>query len=98
MRGALGFEIFGNLVLGVWCFAVAVLFFRKKRAAPKAMIVLLVGNILFAIAEAALMSAPSVSGSVHAEAGVDIVKTFVISGIWIWYFAVSERVQGTFVR
>ena len=75
-------------------------FFRKKRAFPKLIVVLipsffalmLIGYYLSGFIPAVAESAD------YAGLGRDLITRFIAMHIWIPYFLVSDRVKKTFVR
>ena len=75
------------------------LFFTKKRAFPKVMIVVLLVSLLYPFAEYALYSYFSVMDEeAHTQLGKDIIRALIYCAIWIPYFLKSERVKQTFVN
>ena len=91
-----GFEIFTWFEISSFiifkCFA-AVLFFMKKRFAPKAIIITHV--IVFSFSCVSLIFANNDDKAFFIP---HVVESFIWSCIWIPYFLMSERVKATFVN
>ena len=99
LRGIVMFDAVVSIVFAVGWICVASLFFAKKRSAPNAIIVMIAASIAFAVITWVWVSGiAGIPGTVQAQALADVVKGFLLGGIWITYFCVSERVKGTFVH
>jgi hypothetical protein len=85
--------------LGLFSIYVAVMFFQKKRSAPKLMIARFVADIGINWMLTAVTVATA-AGNAAESAGElgDAVRSTIVGGIWIAYFAQSERVKNTFVN
>jgi len=72
---------------------VAIVFFRRKRAAPKLMIALYLLGIIVTIVDC-LMVASALEQTPNVA---DAVRPAVQAAIWIPYFLLSRRVKATFI-
>ena len=94
-----GVHLLFVLALGITLYAVgvAVMFFRKKRAAPRLLIGLMVAQICYVVCAALLImlawKVPLRSQDVTFNA-----INIVVGVAWIAYLLRSERVRNTFVR
>ena len=72
---------------------VAVLFFQKKRAAPRAFIVLMLAHLGYTLLDEFVLGAMI---NLKPDVGA-ILKSLILCSIWISYFFVSRRVEETFI-
>jgi DNA-directed RNA polymerase subunit RPC12/RpoP len=75
---------------------VAVLFFKKKRNAVRAIIALMAGSILANIVQAFLNAA--MFEEVDAHTIKPVIHACVFGAVWIPYFVISKRVKNTFTE
>ena len=85
-----------NIVFFVFTVIVSVYFNQKRRTAPNLMIIYLLATLahntfFFVLSKIA----PSLTG---AQSTLYFAQSVVVTAIWVAYFKVSKRVQGTFVR
>jgi hypothetical protein len=92
------FEVIGNCLFIVFPIVIAVFFFQKRRFVPQLIIVLLLSNLVFvAIDYFAADLIPFVAAQEDMGSLVELIRVLIASAIWVPYFIVSKRVQGTFV-
>ena len=87
------------VVLGFLVFTIyaAVLFFQKKRNAPRTIIILLVASIAASVV--LLVIELGAEAEVFAiETGKQLVREIIGASIWVPYFRASERVKATFIN
>lgn len=78
---------------------ILVLFFMKKRTLPLLVIIFLLANLAFAIADYLLsMRIPLVASMPDESTPTQIARQAVSCVIWIPYFLKSKRVRNTFVK
>jgi hypothetical protein len=94
LRTLILIEVVVNAILGVALFASAMLFFRRKRAAPAVIGLVLAASVLFVIAET-LVIAFYFPGIPAIDPPT--VAAIIIPLLWIAYLRTSERVKNTFV-
>jgi hypothetical protein len=95
------FEMLGNISFFIFSLVIAIYFFKKKSQLPRLLIVFMVANLLFMIADYSLgASIPYLKNdaSFVSEARQETIKMAMGCLIWIPYFLISKRVKGTFVR
>jgi len=81
----------GMIAASLW---VAVLFFRKRRGAVRAVIVLLLAAVAAKVGESLLNG--SMFGVEAREIGTAALRGAVPAALWIPYFLKSKRVRNTF--
>lgn len=92
-------ELVGNLVFIVFALVVAVTFFQKRRAFPGLISVFLMANMIFVAGDYFVANMiPFVKGQGDVGATRELIRSVIACAIWVPYFRVSKRVQGTFVR
>ena len=91
---AIYFEIACNALLLFISIYLIIIFFKKKKFFPKAIISYSVLNMILDIVDALLINNVN---PVNEPASTS-VSSFVLSIIWIIYFRVSKRVRNTFVH
>jgi hypothetical protein len=90
-------EIAINTALFVFTALAVILFFTRRREAPRWMIVILGGTAAFLVLDTIAASALADATSNPEEIG-QLVGACLVALIWVPYFLVSERVKATFVR
>jgi len=80
-----------NLLVFAYTIVVAVLFFKRRRVAPKLVMSLYLLNLLFIIGERFVFMSLN-----ELQWIIGIINGIVPSLIWIPYFLLSKRVQATF--
>ena len=93
------FELVGNVVLLGSSTMAAVLFFRRRRRFPLAAIVLLIGAMLFYLADDLLArQILAVASQADAGSNLDLYGAGIVCAVVIPYLLRSDRVKATFVR
>lgn len=93
------FELVANLGLLVLSALVLVMFFQRRRAAPRLYIVLLATSVTFVGLDLALAQLiPAAAAEVGAEDWGTLARVAIHALIWIPYFLRSRRVKSTFIR
>lgn len=97
------YELLMHLTLFAWSTFAAFLFFCKHKALPRVIIGFLAAKFILTVITCLIASQiPTVREQLAGELGgqwtADLLKRAAACGIWIPYFRVSKRVQGTFVR
>ena len=78
---------------------ILVLFFMKKRTLPLLVIIFLLANLAFAIADYLLsMRIPLVASMPDESTPTQILRQAISCALWIPYFLRSKRVKNTFVK
>lgn len=93
------FELLGNLgIIGLNLLVVG-LFFAKRKAFPKAFIVLLCTNAAFLIADETICGQiPFLAKQADATSMKDLVRAIFFAVFWSTYMVRSRRVKATFIR
>jgi hypothetical protein len=95
----IAFELIGSVVMMIISTILAIFFFQKRRFVPLAMIAFYAVNLVFLIADYLLLqSIPSIAQTLSFEGNRQLIRAITTAMIWIPYFAISERVKGTFVH
>jgi hypothetical protein len=101
LKPIVGFELLGNLFMIGFCAYVAVMFFGKKKSAPKLYTAMLFAQVIFVTIDALLMNflypATGQASGPNSEAS-SLASAFIAAGIWASYFNKSVRVKNTFVN
>ncbi|MDG0874964.1 DUF2569 domain-containing protein [Paenibacillus thiaminolyticus] len=93
------FETVSTLLTLMLLIMVLVLFYRTKKLLPTMIIVLYIWNILSSFADYYLASLiPGGQDADTLEALKPLVRSSILSVIWIIYFIRSKRVKATFVN
>lgn len=93
-------ETFMQAMLLAWTGGALVVWFRRARGAPAALMGLLAGGCVYAVFEVAITawnSANGLPGHAARQAGV-LITAVTGAAIWIPYLLFSKRVARTFVR
>ena len=101
LKPIVGFELLANLFMTGFCIYVAILFFRKKRLAPKLYIMSLFAQVIIVTIDALLMNflyAPVAKPAAPGSESSSLVIAFISAAIWTSYFTKSVRVKNTFVN
>jgi len=92
-------ELVGNLFFVFLGIVLVVLFFQRRKIVPKLVIIYLVTNLGFVIADAYVATLiPIVAQQDNTSTVKEIVRGVVSAAIWTPYFLISKRAKGTFVR
>lgn len=93
------YELAANLALIVFAVLLAVLFFQKRRSAPRVFIAVFAGSVIVQAVDFVLASAiPAAAASVTARDWSELARGVISVLIWGSYFLVSRRVKATFVN
>lgn len=93
------FNAFANISFFLFSITVLVLFYRKKSMVPRLMIILYSASLLIGIVDYILLLQIGIGKELDdGESIRNIIKSSITCLIWIPYFLISERVQGTFVN
>jgi len=93
------FELAANLGYLVFSLLLLVLFFQKRRGAPRLYIALLGAYALMQVIDIALMQAiPAAATKVTGKDWGELMRSLMVFGIWGSYFHLSRRVKATFVH
>lgn len=87
------------VLVALFCFQiyVAVLFFQKKKEAPKLIVYLYIINIVSSLVF--LMLELNADANIFAEESKkQLIRDAISAAIWIPYFRMSKRVKATFVN
>lgn len=90
-------EIAGIVALTLGFVFVATRFFRRRVGTPRLFISLLVANLLFILADAAIVGATLSLPVFDTQTGTGIVRAVIYAAIWVPYMLRSVRVRNTFV-
>jgi len=91
-------ESIGNSTFLIFSVILIVLFFKRKAALPKLIIAYLLTNLAYILTDAYLGSKLPIEGGLDVTVKIRVVATAIAAVVWVWYFSVSKRVKGTFVR
>ncbi len=92
-------ELAGNLLLVLAVLGLMVLFVRKHPWFPHATVVVLLGALLFYVADYLISrQIPAVASQEESLPQFDIMAAVVVCGVLIPYLLTSKRVKETFVR
>ncbi len=94
------FELASSAILFLFFTIVLIYFFRKSKLLPRLIIILLGLNLIFTSIDYYFVSLflPSLSLQANSHSIFNLVKVFVLSISGIFYFLISKRVKGTFVK
>jgi hypothetical protein len=101
LKPIVGFELLGNLFMIGFCGYVAVMFFGKKKSAPKLYTAMLFAQVIFVTIDALLMNflyTPVAQSSGPNSEASSLATAFIAAAIWASYFSKSVRVKNTFVN
>ncbi len=91
-------QLIFNIILLLFSITFAILFFQRRSTVPKLVSLKYAGHIslltLIMLFGANFVDDVEYSNS---EWG-DLIKVLLAGVVWIWYFSLSQRVRGTFVR
>jgi hypothetical protein len=91
------YEFSYNTLLLFISIVAILLYFRKKRIFPKVMIISYIAGLLFITIDYFLVAKLRATHGIMSSSA-NILRTLIISSIWIPYFIVSKRVKNTFVK
>lgn len=92
-------EMVGNIIFILFPLAILFFFFTKKRSAPLLMIIFLLSNLAFVVADYVVaMRIPVVASMPDESTPVEIIRVAIACAIWVPYFLKSKRVRNTFVK
>lgn len=91
-------ELGGNVACLVCSLLLAVLFFQRRRSAPKVFIGFHVGRVLFLALDAWMLSQIPAASHSDGARWAPVVRQAISSALWVSYFLCSERVRATFTR
>lgn len=92
-------ELIVNIIFAVFSIIIAVLFFQKRKFFPKLMIIFLLSNLVFIVADHfAANLIPFVASQTNLKSFEQIAQIGIASLIWVPYLLLSSRVKGTFVN
>lgn len=89
------YELCVNIIFMIAPIVALILMFNKSRLLPRFMIGYLIGNFILVVIDTVLASNLPIE---EANTYPEILRSFVAMGVWGSYFAVSKRVQATFVN
>jgi hypothetical protein len=93
------FELLGNAILLACSLVLAVLFFQRRRRFPILAVSLLVGAVMFYVADYfAARQLPGADTQEAPESLLDLGGALLLCAVLSPYFLVSKRVKATFVR
>lgn len=91
------YGIWSNVFLGVFLLIVASYFFGKRKQAPTIFIFYM---FTFAVLDMVgfMIINSAINGTNSISEDGSIIRSFIVAGIWSWYFISSKRVKNTFVK
>lgn len=93
------FELAANLAYLVFALLLLVMFFQKRRGAPRLFIGVLAFSLLIRIVDYGLMhTIPGLEKEITDKDWKELVQSIVVLIVWGSYFTLSKRVQATFVN
>ena len=95
---AILFELVGSVAMLSLFGLVIPHFFKKRRAAPRLVIALLIAQLIYLVLDVGLGSQIPAVASETFESYRRLVQSFVSASIWVPYFLISKRVRVTFVH
>ncbi len=95
----LKFEIIGNILFFVLALYSLFLFFKKDKRFPKFFIALLAYSVLFSILDSIFASSiPGLDEQLNLEGDKELIRSIIVTAIWIPYMLKSRLVKVTFVK
>lgn len=92
-------ELVANVALLLWALALLYLFFARRRAFPRAMIVFLIVRVVIQMADIVVArSIPLAAATIGPRVYGALAGNLLVVFLWVPYFLKSRRVAATFVR
>ena len=92
------FHLRSNLISAVYLILLIILMFTKNKTFPFLVIIFLVLNLLFAFIDLSYIGQLNVEKNDIYLIFKDLIRTLILTAIWIPYFHYSTRVKNTFVK